>query len=880
MTFPRRLVEIGPGLILVCGIAAIVGAMAHLPASMNLRLAPLGPIISFSTALGDGATALVLFATWRHSAERRAIFVLALAFALNGGLLSTMLLVSALLPSVPPIFWSPPQTGVWISIIWHFTAGIGALLYILTRNADKGIRPTRQFQMLASLATILLLAIGISAAFVLGALVPLVNEPSLTGIASTYVGPVVAAFLAVVAIRTFIAQSPNIIDRALTLSLTALALDMLVVPLTVRFSDAFYASRVLLLLGGAFVLIASLRTLVMSRYRLSEVEDESFKRAGRIRAVWEIASYVARPDGDQYETILGIATAAMRPGMGMFGTVSHLDGEEIVFDATSWRGSEADPGGFATRVHAGARFPRDLMLQDRLFAAGHTMAWNDLGAVDDSGRLSEALDLRSFIGTPVNIGRGTYFLGFASPETMRDEPFVNDDLAYVDVVASFFASSFKQQQQFERIQFQIEHDALTGLENRVQFRKAIRDEIRTGEAFTLAFVDLDEFRRVNERHGHQIGDEVLVEVAAALTSVSSEDLVARMSADEFGLLIRNSLLTGQTGELQRYGDLFHTPFHTGDRDGTQLLSIGASIGGACYPLDGANAEDLMRKADVALTVAKDRGGSSAIMFDSKMGEILEEEHLRVIELSDAIAQDQLALVYQPTFDLATRAIIGAEALVRWDHPERGRLPPGDFIDFAERNGLIGAVTRWVLRRVVHDVSSAVTLPSNVRIYFNVAAQMLGDVSFIAELNEAIRGDGQLVDHLGIEVTETAAMENVERSMNTIDLIRKWGIKVAIDDFGTGYSSLSYLKELRVDVIKIDRSFITGLPDDERDTAVAEMLLRITDRFGFATLAEGIETEAQAAWLLQHGCRYGQGFLVARPESFDEMLGRMGVTYAA
>ncbi len=847
---------------------------------MNLRLAPIGPVISFATALGYAATALVLFATWRHSAERRAIFVLALAFAVNAGLMTIMLFVSALLPSAPPIFWSPQQTGVWIIIIWHFTAGIGALFYILTRDVEKDVRPTRRFQIYSSLFAAFLFALGVLAALILGALVPLVSEPSLAGVASSKVGPVVAAFLAVVAIRTFTARTPNIIDRALTLSLTALLLDTLLAPLTVRFSDAFYASRALMLLGGAFVLVASLRTLVMSRYRLSAVEDESSKRAGRIRAVWEIASYVARPDGDQYETILGIATAAMRPGMCMFGTLSHLDGEEIVFDATSWRGSEADPGGFATTVHAGARFPRAFMLQNSLFVAGHTTAWNDLSLVDDSGRLSDALDLRSFIGTPVNIGRVTYFLGFASPEKMLDEPFVNDDLAYVDVVASFFASSFKQQQQFERIQFQIEHDALTGLENRVQFRKAVRDEIRTGRAFTLAFVDVDEFRRINERHGHQIGDEVLVEVSAALTSVSSLDLVARMSADEFGLLIRASQLASQTAELQRYGDLFHAPFHTGDRDGTQLLSIGASFGGACYPRDGASAEDLMRKADVALTVAKDRGGSSAMMFDAHMEEIFEEAHLRVVELSNAISQDQLLLEYQPTFDLTTRAIIGAEALVRWDHPERGRLPPSEFIDFAERNGLIAAVTRWVFRRVVHDVSSALSLPPGARIYFNVAAQMLDDVAFIAELNEAIRGDGKLVDHLGIEVTETAAMENVERSMSTIDLFRKWGIKVAIDDFGTGYSSLSYLKDLRVDVIKIDRSFITGLPDDERDTAVAEMLLRITDRFGFATLAEGIETEAQAAWLLKHGCRYGQGFLVARPESFEEMLRRMGVTYAA
>jgi diguanylate cyclase (GGDEF)-like protein len=653
---------------------------------------------------------------------------------------------------------------------------------------------------------------------------------------------------------------------------------MIFVPLTVRFSAAFYAARMLLLLGGAFVLVASLRSLIHARAHLHEVEDESFKRAGRIRAVWEIASYAARPDGDRFDTILGIATAAMRPGMRMFGSISHLDGEKIVFDATSWRGSTSDPGGFASTVYAGASFPRGALLQNTLEAAGRTMAWDDIGQAGDVGALQHTVGLRSFIGTPVVIGRRTYFLAFASPEAMTAEPFENDDLAYVDVVASFVASGFTQQQQFERIQFQIEHDALTGLANRVQFRKAVREEIERDRAFTLAFVDLDEFRRVNERHGHQIGDEVLVEVAAALGAVCPDDFIARMSADEYGVLLRHAGPPEQTAsELQRYADVFLAAFHTGDRYGTQLLTIGASIGAARFPLDGATAEDLMRKADVALDSVKASGGSGIRIFDAPMETGLAELHLRVAEFSDAIVLDQLAVVYQPTFDLATREITGAEALVRWDHPERGPLPPAEFVDFAERNGLIAALSRWVFRRVVRDLASTNALPAGVRVYINVAAHMLTDIAFITELNEALRTNERLADQLGIEITETAAMEDVERAMHTIDLVRKWGISVAIDDFGTGYSSLAYLKQLHVDVLKIDRSFVVGLPGDERDAAVAEMLLHIAERFGYVTLAEGIETEGQARWLVDHGCTYGQGFLVAVPMSFDGFLARLSLS---
>ncbi len=245
-------------------------------------------------------------------------------------------------------------------------------------------------------------------------------------------------------------------------------------------------------------------------------------------------------------------------------------------------------------------------------------------------------------------------------------------------------------------------------------------------------------------------------------------------------------------------------------------------------------------------------------------------------MAAAIAHEELALLYQPTFDIATREIVGAEALIRWNHPERGCLLPAEFVNFAERNGLMASLSRWVLNRVVSDVTASV-LPQGFRIYFNLTAQMLDDVPFIGDLQKTLAQHPGLAFHLGVEVTESAAVENVERSMNTIDVFRRWGLAVAIDDFGTGYSSLAYLKQLTVDMIKIDRSFIVGLPDDERDAALAEMLLRITQRFGFTSLAEGIENEAQASWLLAHGCQRAQGFLLSRPESFQALLERLRTT---
>ena len=264
-----------------------------------------------------------------------------------------------------------------------------------------------------------------------------------------------------------------------------------------------------------------------------------------------------------------------------------------------------------------------------------------------------------------------------------------------------------------------------------------------------------------------------------------------------------------------------------------------------------------------------------MLFDRSMQEILEANRLRVAELSEAIAGGQLALVYQPTFALASRKVTGAEALLRWHHPERGTLLPAEFIEFAERNGLIPGLSAWTLAHVSEDILAS-HLPPGFRIFFNLAAPMLDDIPFIGSISAAIAADPSLAEHLGVEVTESAAMQNVERSMNTIALLRGWGLHVAIDDFGTGHSSLAYLKHLTVDLVKIDRSFVAGMPADERDGELLEMLLRIIDRFGIATLAEGIETEAQLTWLLDHGCAYGQGYLLAKPNPLIELLERIGV----
>jgi diguanylate cyclase (GGDEF)-like protein len=848
------------------------------------EVAVAGPIAFFVTSLASGGTAAVLWATSIHTANRRSALVLTLDFAAGSVVMLLALGAFPTLPGSEPIFRNGAGAATVIYALLQAIRVVGAFAYVAVRARFDGIALSRPFRLTAMAGAAVLVLPAIVALFAGdGFALAILHGMHVRTAAGISIVPLVAAAYAVLRVR-----HPTAFDRALAFSLLMLAFDSLLLAAGTRFTGSYYASRVILMISSLIVFVAAIGSLITSRAKLSAVESrlaaiegESALTAGRIRALWKIASDPSTFEDERFLHILQTATASLRPGLPLIGVLSHLEDDMLVIDATASTISEPQAQSFATSIVPGASFPFGRTLLSRVLAAKTTSVWNDVASGAWTGTLAEQAGARSLIGTPVAIARRTYFLTFASPQAIEDEPFAEDDIAFVDVVASFIASHFTQQMHYERIQYQIEHDALTGLENRVQFRRRIRDEIATGRGFTVAFVNLDGFRHVNEREGHQIGDEVLVEVAAGLQSVDEDNIIARTSGDEFGILVRGAASLQAAGDaLERYAVLFREPFHTGDREGTHLLSVGASIGAARFPDDGRTAEQLMLRSDAALAVAKGRGGSTTLFFDQQMESLIQSAQLRVAELASAIEGGQLALVYQPTFDLKTRAIAGAEALVRWDHPERGRISPVEFVPFAERNGLIGPLSRWVVERLVHDLTLAGPLPPGFRVYFNLAATLLENFPFIATLNDIVGAAPDVVRHIGVEVTETAAMQNVERSMSTIDRFRQWGLSVAIDDFGTGYSSLSYLKQLKVDVIKIDQSFVAGLPGDERDAALSEMLIRITDRFGFATLAEGIETEAQAAWLLEHGCRLGQGYLIARPSTFADLLARLATSSAA
>jgi diguanylate cyclase (GGDEF)-like protein len=875
----RRIVYFSVFCLLAISVAGLAFRYALSP-----RLEVFGAISLFAAALANAATAVVLLETWRHSQRRRATFVLVLSFGVNAILALFAMLSLPPLPGAPSVLPVYARSGPWLYTIWHVAAALGGLAYIASRLRDRTGAMGR-----ASIVTDVALAGSLVSAVVLlvfafgNQLPALVVGASVRATISHGIGTLEVVLLASATALAFGLRRPTMIDQTLAVSLLTLTLEVTVMFVGGRLSGpAFDASRLLLLFGSLLVFASAIAALIASRSKLTEVETtlrlvtgQATVRAERIRALWQMASESSSPKSERFRRMLGDAAATIRPGKSMFGGLSHVEGDTVVVDATSFTATKAAADVFTARVYPGARFALRDSILSLLTLEGGTQVWNDLSVID--GKLiSKELGWKSLIGTPVQSGGRTYFVTFGSVDLMTDQPYAEDDIAYVEVVASFLVGHANQQVQFEQIQFDIEHDALTGLENRAQFHNAIRNEIAAGRTFQIAFVNLDGFRRVNERDGHQLGDRVLCQIASALRAVASGNAVARVSADEFGILLRGIDSPDAIRDVfERYANVFVEPVRLDDRGEIRMLGIAASIGTARFPADGDSLEELVRRASVALRVAKRRGGSQTMHFESAMEAIAEESQLRYVELSEAIAGDQLALVYQPTFDLASRKAVGAEALVRWDHPERGRLSPADFVDFAERNGLMGALSRWVLDRVVRDITrDDVSFATGFRVFFNLGAQMLADVPFIAYLKDVLRRAPHAAVHLGVEVTETAAMENVERSMDTIDLFRRWGLHIAIDDFGTGHSSLSYLKQLTVDVVKVDRSFVMGLPDDERDTLLTDMLLRISESFGYATVAEGIETEGQAAWLLAHGCGFGQGYLVAPPGSFEDLLMRV------
>lgn len=403
------------------------------------------------------------------------------------------------------------------------------------------------------------------------------------------------------------------------------------------------------------------------------------------------------------------------------------------------------------------------------------------------------------------------------------------------------------------------HDALTDLANRAYFIQALDTAIDAKKPFALLALDLDRFKAVNDIFGHSAGDDVLRRVAEILrASVRADDIVARVGGDEF-LIIQTTV--GEPDEVRKLASRILDNLAIEMDVARDPMAVGLSIGVSLFPQDGRDAETLQRNADTALYRAKDNGRGSAAFFDQEMDEHARERRALEHDLRHAIARDQLSLVFQPLVATAFGSVVGYEALLRWDHPERGEIAPDDFIPVAEDTGAIVAIGEWVLREAC---AVAATWPDNISIAVNVSTVQFQVPNLPAIVRDALAQSGLEGRRLELEITETAFLRNRQRALASLHEIRALGVRVAMDDFGTGYSSLSNLKAFPFDKIKIDKSFIAAIADDEAARSIVRAIVGLGRSFNMPIVAEGVETEEQRQMLLDEGCPQAQGYFFGHP----------------
>lgn len=421
------------------------------------------------------------------------------------------------------------------------------------------------------------------------------------------------------------------------------------------------------------------------------------------------------------------------------------------------------------------------------------------------------------------------------------------------------------------------HDALTGLPNRRLLFQRLGHELavaeRSGAMGAMLFIDLDHFKTLNDARGHSVGDAVLIEVARRLRgSLREIDLVARLGGDEFVALLpmlgesRERVALNANAVAEKLRTAIATPISVGDE--THRLS--ASIGVALFPETSSRAEDLLKHADAAMYQAKAEGRNAVHFFQRDLLEAVEQRHALESDLRQALADDELHLAYQPLVDGEGR-VRGAEALLRWTHPTRGVVPPAQFIPLCEESGLIVAIGDWVLHaalRQIRDWRDAGLLGPEQYISINISPRQFRQQGFENRLLAALCDAGVPPSALVLEITEGVVLADIDNAILRMNALRAHGLRFYIDDFGTGYSSMAYLKRLPADGLKIDRTFVRDLGSDDDDAAIVDAILAMGRHFGLTVVAEGVESEAQAQYLIQRDCALLQGYHLGRPIDAD------------
>jgi diguanylate cyclase (GGDEF)-like protein len=429
----------------------------------------------------------------------------------------------------------------------------------------------------------------------------------------------------------------------------------------------------------------------------------------------------------------------------------------------------------------------------------------------------------------------------------------------------------------ERIERLAYNDTLTGLPNRALFHERVDADLHAGRAVNLFYLDIDDFRGINDSFGHQVGDQLLREAARRLEAALPRcGFLARLGSDEFGVALPASDIDPDGERLAgRLLAAFDPPFVLDHGP----VSVGVSIGIARSRCDGDDLQRLGSRADLALQAAKKEGRHTVRLFAPAMEAFLQARRDLIEDLRHAIARNQFHLVYQPLVSLDAGGLIGFEALLRWTHPRRGAISPDEFIPLAEETGIIGLLGDWVLAEACREASG---WPPGISVSVNLSPVQLRKQGFALDVIRILGRFEMSPGRLKLEVTETALLADERMARETLTTLKQLGIEISLDDFGTGYSSLNHLRLMPLDRIKIDRSFIADLDREKGAAAIVAAVLSLARDLGLETVAEGIETEAQRDWLRAHGCDCGQGYFFGRPaapEATRRLLGgtRVGGT---
>jgi Amt family ammonium transporter len=421
------------------------------------------------------------------------------------------------------------------------------------------------------------------------------------------------------------------------------------------------------------------------------------------------------------------------------------------------------------------------------------------------------------------------------------------------------------------------HDALTGLPNRRSFDAELRRRIalskRRGLGFGLAIVDLDHFKLVNDSMGHAVGDQLLVTVAERLRGfVRKGDTAARLGGDEFVLCCENIESYSEAADIaDRLADVLGEPIVLDGQD----MSVTASVGITCACDDSRTPQDLLRDADVAMYRAKERGRARSEVFLPSMGTQAKERLEQQLDVRRALAAGQFRMAYQPVIRLDSNHLAGAEALVRWAHPRRGLVLPGEFIPAAEETGLIEDLGAWILVESIAEAAAWTrATPTRMGVSINLSPRQLASGRLPALIRTSLELNGLKPRDLCLEITESLLVEEPAEVEKMLKELADLGVRIAIDDFGTGYSSLAYIKRFPVDILKIDQSFISGIEFESDNRAIVEAIVGLASNLDLRVIAEGVETAEQLKIVRDLGCHYAQGFYIGHavpPEAFEDLV---------